>query len=364
MIAGRLAALGLANPRIEGEVQPYSINHNVARGDAAIKDCKVCHADGSRLTQPMILAERLPGGVLPVFVSDANTRTTGEVSAANGTLTYAPAAVDQNLYVFGHSRVGWVDWFGGLFFLGVLIGVAGHGGLRFFSALKAPRPVAELESVYMYAVYERFWHWLQTLAIVLLLITGLIIHRPDMFGIFSFPAVVTVHNVLAILLVINAGLSLFYHLVSGEIRQYIPRPYGFFDEAILQAKYYLRGIFKGAGHPFEKRPEKKLNPLQQVTYFGILNVLLPLQILTGALMMGVQAFPQVAGWFGGLPFLAPFHSLVAWTFAAFIVGHVYLTTTGPRPMTSLQAMVNGWEEVEAHPPAKSGSEPDPEKESK
>jgi len=187
---------------------------------------------------------------------------------------------------------------------------------------------------------------------VILLFTGLIIHRPDVFGLFSFPAVVSVHNVLAILLVINAGLSLFYHLVSGEIRQYLPRPYGFFDEAIVQAKYYLRGIFKGAGHPFEKRPEKKLNPLQQATYFAILNVLLPLQILTGALMMGVQQFPQVAGWFGGLPFLAPFHSLVAWTFAAFIVGHVYLTTTGPRPLTSLQAMVNGWEEVEAHPHAK------------
>ncbi len=31
VIAGRLTALGLANPRIEGEVQPYSINHNVAR---------------------------------------------------------------------------------------------------------------------------------------------------------------------------------------------------------------------------------------------------------------------------------------------------------------------------------------------
>jgi thiosulfate reductase cytochrome b subunit len=154
--------------------------------------------------------------------------------------------------------------------------------------------------------------------------------------------------VLAILLVINAGLSLFYHLVSGQIRQFLPRPYGFFDEAIVQAKYYLRGIFRGEAHPFAKLPGRKLNPLQQVTYFAILNVLLPLQIVTGALMMGVQFFPRVATWFGGLPFLAPFHSLVAWTFAAFIVGHVYLTTTGPRPLTSIRAMMNGWEEVEAH----------------
>ena len=40
-------------------------------------------------------------------------------------------------------------------------------------------------------------------------------------------------------LVLNAALSLFWHLVSGEIRQFIPRPYGFFDNAIVQAKFYL-----------------------------------------------------------------------------------------------------------------------------
>jgi hypothetical protein len=62
-------------------------------------------------------------------------------------------------------------------------------------------------------------------------------------------------------------------------------------------------------------------------------------------MWGVQQWPRIAGWFGGLPFLAPFHSLVAWTFAAFIVGHIYLTTTGHQPLTSIKAMMDGWEDV-------------------
>jgi thiosulfate reductase cytochrome b subunit len=177
-------------------------------------------------------------------------------------------------------------------------------------------------------------------------VRSLIIHRPDIFGWFSFRNVVLVHNVLAVLLVINAGLSLFYHLASGEIRQFIPRPYGFFDQAIVQAKYYMQGIFKDKEHPFEKTPQKKLNPLQQITYFGILNVLLPLQIITGALMWGVQRWPSFASALGGLPVLAPFHSLVAWVFAGFIVAHVYLTTTGPEPFTAINAMMNGWEDVE------------------
>jgi thiosulfate reductase cytochrome b subunit len=200
----------------------------------------------------------------------------------------------------------------------------------------------------MYQSYERFWHWLQTIVIVVLLFTGLIIHRPDIFGAFSFRGVVIVHNVLAAILAINAFLSLFYHLTTGEIKQFIPRPYGFFDDAIKQALYYLKGIFKGEAHPFAKSADSKMNPLQQATYFGILNVLLPLQGVTGILMWGVQRWPALANMLGGLPFLAPFHTLIAWTFASFIVGHAYLTTTGATPLESIRGMVTGYEEVEVH----------------
>jgi thiosulfate reductase cytochrome b subunit len=348
LIAGRLEALGLNNPRIQGQVQPYSINHNVARGEWATRDCQTCHTDESRLVAPMKLADYLPGGVMPEFVKDTNTLASGGLSVQGGALFYTPATRDQNLYVFGHNRVSWIDGFGALFFVGVLLGVAGHGSLRLYRTLRRPRHQPRLKRVYMYAIYERFWHWLQTFTIVLLLFTGLVIHRPDLFGWLSFRYMVTLHNVLAGILVVNAALSLFYHLASGEIRQFIPRPYGFFDQAIVQAKFYLGGIFKGDVHPFEKTPTKKLNPLQQVTYFGILNVLLPLQVVTGALMWGVQKWPQIANMLGGLPFLAPFHSLVAWTFGAFIVGHVYLTTTGYEPLAGIRAMVNGWEHVEAN----------------
>jgi thiosulfate reductase cytochrome b subunit len=132
------------------------------------------------------------------------------------------------------------------------------------------------------------------------------------------------------------------------IKQYIPHPRGFFDDAITQTKFYLQGIIKGDAHPFEKTPEKKMNPLQQVTYVGILNVLLPLQGLTGVLMWSVQRWPGAANMLGGLPFLAPFHTLIAWTFAAFIVGHVYLTTTGAEPLEGIKGMVTGWEDVEVH----------------
>lgn len=348
-IAARLSDQGLTNPRIAGEVQPYSIHHTVAGGDTAIRDCRVCHGDDSRVTQSLVLANSDPGDITPAFVSNPATRITGDLSADDaGRLLYTPNTGADNLYVLGHDRVSWVDLIGILAFFGTFLGIAVHGVLRFNVSLRQPRHAQRLDRVYMYGIYERLWHWLQTVAILMLIVTGLIIHRPDLFGAFSFRYTVLVHNVLAAILVANAGLSLFYHLASGEIRQFLPRPYGFFDQAIEQAKFYLSGIFRGGEHPFEKTPDRKLNPLQQMTYFAILNVLLPLQVLTGLLMWGAQRFPGATDAVGGLPLLAPFHTLIAWLFAAFIVLHVYLTTTGPTPLAGIRAMIMGWDEVEVH----------------
>jgi len=63
----------------------------------------------------------------------------------------------------------------------------------------------------------------------------------------------------------------------------------------------------------------------------------------------------VAAALGGLPLLAPFHSLVAWLFASFIVMHVYLTTTGATPLEAIRGMVTGYEEVEVPEKAKGDS---------
>jgi thiosulfate reductase cytochrome b subunit len=345
----KLVSLGLKNPRIEGLVQPYSINHNVARSDHAVNDCRACHNDASRVSQSLKLSNYAPNNVMPVFDTENNVTASGEiVEGADGAVYYNPVPANDKMYVFGSSRVNWIDWLGALMFGATLLGVAGHGTLRYLASRKQAPAGKRTERVYMYESYRRFWHWLQTTSIILLLFTGLIIHRPDIFSAFAFRGVVVIHNIVAVILVINALLSVFYHVATERIQEYIPRPYGFFDDAIVQAKYYIAGIFKGEGHPFEKRPDSRMNPIQKATYFGILNVLLPLQILTGALMWGVQRWPAIANWFGGLPLLAPFHSLVAWTFATFIVAHVYMTTTGATPLEAMRAMVTGYEEVEVH----------------
>ncbi len=357
----RLTLLGLDNPRISAEIQPYSINHDVASGDWAIEDCQTCHAQESRVNQPIQLASYTPGGVIPTFIGGTGTNISGEIiQDESGALYYQPTSASQDMYVLGLNQVKWVDLAGLLILLGTVLGITVHGGLRYYASRKTPKHVTQLEKVYMYGIYERLWHWLQTFAIVLLIITGLVIHKPDLLGFLSFRGMVLIHNVVAAILGINAFLSLFYHLASGEIKQFIPRPRGFFDQSIEQGLYYLRGIFKSDPHPFEKTPTKKLNPLQQLTYFAILNVLLPLQGLTGIMIWGTQRWPKFSQALGGLPFLAPFHTLIAWLFATFVVMHVYLTTTGHTPLTGIKAMMLGWEDVEIVDQSMNGETQKPE----
>jgi len=349
VIAAHLVELGHENPRIVAQTETYEIHHGVTEGEWAIRDCATCHTEDTRLAQAVALSDRTPGGVVPELTLD-ETRATLATDDTGALLMVPEIELEPvDLYILGHDSVALVDWAGILIFLATMAGVFVHGGLRVLAARRMPAPEEpQLREVYMYTIYERQWHWLQSALIFGLIFTGILIHKPHMLGFLSFRWMVLIHNAFALVLIINAALAAFYHLVSGEIKQFLPEPKGFFGQMFAQARYYAWGIFRGEPHPIEKTPERKLNPIQQLTYFGLLNVLLPLQVITGALMWGAQHFPGVTDFFGGLPFLAPFHTLIAWLLASFIVLHVYMTTTGHTPLANIRAMIFGWDEVETH----------------
>jgi thiosulfate reductase cytochrome b subunit len=345
----RLEATGLTNLHIQSEITPFSISHSVVNGQRATKDCSNCHDRDSILAASFRLSDYSPGGVQPKPVSFAGVDFSGElIMDPTGGASFMPDSRSAGFYIIGLDGERWADLVGLLMFLGVALGVTGHSIARYVSSRRRPAVQRQYERVHMYDAYERLWHWLQAGAILILLFTGLIIHKPHFFGIFSFPYVVNVHNVLGFILLTNAALSLFYHLASGEIRQYLPEPRNFIARSLAQAMYYSQGIFAGKPHPLEKSKANKLNPLQQITYLAILNILLPAQIITGVLIWGLQRWPNIAAELGGLPILALVHTLVAWAFATFIVMHIYLTTTGHSKSAGIKSMIGGWDAVEKH----------------
>lgn len=348
-VAARLAATGLTGLQLRGDITPFPISHNVVNGERATSECSTCHDRDSILAAPFTLSDYTPGAAQAQKISYAGIGFSGSVQdgpAAGASFTPDPRSA--GFYIIGLHSESWADLLGLLMFLGITLGVSGHAVARYIASRRRGPVERQYERVHMYDAYERLWHWLQASAIMLLLFTGLVIHKPHFFGIFSFPFVVQVHNVLGFILLINAALALFYNLASGEIRQYLPKPKGFIHRSLMQAMYYSQGIFAGAAHPLEKSKDNKLNPLQQITYLAILNILLPAQVITGVLIWGLQRWPHIAAELGGLPVLALVHTLVAWAFAAFIVMHVYLTTTGHSPTAGIKSMIGGWDAVEKH----------------
>jgi len=345
-----LQAKGFANVRMAAEIQPYSISHSVVNGQWATRQCESCHGADSILAAAFPLSDSLPGGLLPVPTHQDEVQLSGEITAGpGGGATFVANNSNAGYYIIGLDGYQWVDLLGLLMFLGVSFGVTVHATGRYLANRRRPRHQPETRRVYMYDAYERLWHWLQAGVILMLIFTGLVIHKPHYFGMFSFAYVVQVHNVLGFILLINAALALFYTVASGTIKRFLPAPKGFFGRAMAQTIYYTRGIFSGEPHPLEKTREHRLNPLQQVTYLMILNVLLPAQVVTGVLIWGMQEWPVLAENLGGLPVLAPLHTFLAWAFAAFIVMHVYLTTAaGETASSGIKSMISGWEDVEVH----------------
>lgn len=199
------------------------------------------------------------------------------------------------------------------------------------------------QETYVYKVFERFWHWSQAFLILFLALTGFEIHGS--FGIMGFESAVKWHNIALWALVVLIIFAIFWHFTTGEWRQYIPTSK--FIKA--QIDYYITGIFRGAPHPTKKSVYNKFNPLQRLIYLGLKIFAIPVQIITGFLYLfykypsggEIQSVDVV-----NLKLIAIIHTIGAFSLIAFVIAHVYLTTTGKKPLTAIKAMITGWEDLD------------------
>ncbi len=351
-VADRLRSLGIEDPVIAAEFTPHKVNHGVMEVKELVLDCGNCHYRESKLGNDIVMAGMVPAGAKPVLSKESTAYINGKIRIdEQGRLVMTRKGNLEDLYVLGLGRVLFLDIIGVVLLFLTVIGVSAHGTLRYLADLK--RDAAEhasLIKVYMYGFYERAWHWIMALGIIMLIVTGIEIHNAGTLPIFGLKNAVVIHNVLAVIVVVNAFLSLFYHATTGEIKQYFSVNRRYFQETVVQALYYIQGVFKGDPHPVKKSTERKFNPLQQITYIILLNLLLPFQIATGVMIWGVQQWPALNDAVGGLTWVAPMHNLGSWLFLAFVIVHVYLTTTGHTVFANIKAMITGYDEIPEEEP--------------
>ena len=176
-----------------------------------------------------------------------------------------------------------------------------------------------------------------------LAITGFEVHGS--YSIFGFEKAAEYHRVASWMLIGLLIFAIFWHLTTGEWRQYIPTT----KQLKEQIKFYISGIFKGEHHPTQKSELSKLNPLQRIVYLGFKVILIPLTTTSGILYMLYKTIDQnnlIVIEDYPLSGIAFWHTMGAILLMIFLVVHVYMTTTGKTPTSNINAMITGYEELE------------------
>ena len=188
------------------------------------------------------------------------------------------------------------------------------------------------KNIIMFTLMERLWHWVQAFSMIALAITGVMMH----YQIGKIESSMNLHNLFGWIVAVNFVIWLFYMIATGRIKQYIPYKGDEYPMGLLkQAKYYVFQIYTSNDHPYHVTAEHRMNPLQKVTYVGIMFLALPAQIITGFLIMFGIADMEL---------MLIVHLLLGAFFVLFIFGHAYLATTGPTPLDFFKEMIHGYEE--------------------
>ena len=195
--------------------------------------------------------------------------------------------------------------------------------------------------IYIFKRFERFWHWAQAGLIMFMLLTGFEIHGT--YVLFGWQKAADLHTTAAWTLIGLWLFAIFWHFTTGEWKQYIPTS----KNVVAVMNYYSVGIFTGAPHPFRVTQLSKHNPLQRLAYLLVKLFINPLIWVSGLAYLyynelGALKIAAVTGLQLGT--IALVHTAAAFMMLAFLIGHVYLSTTGQTPLAHIKAMVTGWED--------------------
>jgi len=198
-----------------------------------------------------------------------------------------------------------------------------------------------MAKVLMYSRFLRLWHWLQALLVITLLVTGFNVHGT--IQLLGYETAASYHRLAAWTLLGLWVLAWFWHVTTGEWKQYIPSPV---DRILAMMRYYGLGIFKGEPHPFHKDRWHRQNPLQRMAYLSVHVLIGPVIWISGLAYISYPYWGEygIAGL--SLAPVAMLHTVGAFLMLAFLIVHLYLAlSTSERPLGNLKEMITGYEET-------------------
>jgi thiosulfate reductase cytochrome b subunit len=199
-----------------------------------------------------------------------------------------------------------------------------------------------MREMYLYPLWVRIWHWSNALMCLILIASGMNLHfasNEDSF--VSFDTSILIHNIAGITMALLYVVFIIGNLTTHNGVHYKVKFQGFIKRFISQAIYYGYGIFKGDPHPSSPTETCKFNALQQITYVSIMYGLVSLLVLSGVLLLFPDSIPDNLLGTGTILPIALGHSILSFFLALFLVGHLYLATTGETPLSNYKTMFTG-----------------------
>ncbi|MCE5304238.1 MAG: cytochrome b/b6 domain-containing protein [Chloroherpetonaceae bacterium] len=200
-----------------------------------------------------------------------------------------------------------------------------------------------MRKIYLYPIWLRIWHFLNALLMLLLILSGISLHFSATSSfLFPFKTGMLIHNISGIVLTLAYLFYFVLNITSGNIKYYFPVIKGFIGNLWTQGKYYLLGIFGRERHPFHTDEKHKFNPLQQITYLGVMYFLVPFIIISGWALLFPELAPDEFLGMGGIWPMALLHTILGFLVTIFMIGHIYLGTTGEDPLEYFKTIITGY----------------------
>jgi thiosulfate reductase cytochrome b subunit len=186
----------------------------------------------------------------------------------------------------------------------------------------------------------RAWHWVNTVLVILLMLTGLSLRVPDLH-ILDYRSAVFVHKATGYVVAAGFLFWLVLTIADGSLRRYYVVRRRNLSGLPRQARYYAFGIFKGEANPHPATAGEKFNPLQKFAYLSIQFLIKPVLIVTGVLFSNILFFHREIAFIGGIKVLDAVHLAVAYIFVDYLLVHMYMATVGKTPLSSIKEMFTG-----------------------
>jgi thiosulfate reductase cytochrome b subunit len=199
--------------------------------------------------------------------------------------------------------------------------------------------------LYLYPGLIRIWHFFNALLIITLIISGLSMQYSDpMNPIIRFDLAVSLHNIAGIILIFNYLLFIIGNTISKNGKHYRISLKGLSERLLIQFRYYTFGVFKKDSAPFPVTKKMKFNPIQQVTYFITMYLLMPMLFVTGLPMLFSGAF--IRQLLGAKAFFVTdmIHLIIGFILSIFLVIHLYFCTFGAKPLSNFKSIITGFHE--------------------